>query len=138
MVAIESGILVFAVSVEHTSLVPDCALVELSVQSDAGFAAGREMVDDVGAVDEIQISRACQLFEAERHLEFASANLEVVEVTDVHEDVAPGVLVAQLALDLVLEVLQEASLDTHALPVHFEPVLPRHGRVVRADVTLQL
>jgi hypothetical protein len=64
--------------------------------------------------------------------------LDVPEITEVQEHVAPRVLAFQLAFDLVLEVFQEVTLDPDPPPRHREGI----GRIVHrgefAEVPLEL
>jgi hypothetical protein len=92
------------------------------VNGHADIAAGRKKVADAGPIDEIESRGVRQLVHPERHFEFSAPNLRVPEVLKIDIDVTPGVLSANLTLNLELEMLQKDSLDADTSSGQIEPI----------------
>ena len=74
------------------------------MNGDALTPSGRQHVGRPGPVDEVELGRARQLFETERHLELPGAQLYRATRAQVHEDVSPWPIRVDLTLDLELDV----------------------------------
>ena len=101
----------------------------------ADIAAGRQVGRRERSIREVEIRRARVLFEAERQLELAAHDLHGVELLVVHVDVAPGIVLLQLPLDLEPEEADDHALDADALARQIErPVFVIRERRVRRAI----
>src|SRR5438876_9820011 len=113
-----------AIVPEKARLVSDARIKKLAVGHNAKVPARAEIVADQRPVDKLP---AVQLIHPERDLELPGTNLHLAEVAPVSVDVAPQSqrppvaqveqirdVIADLALDFVLEALGDVAVDANS------------------------
>src|SRR5690349_13659729 len=93
---------VFTIVAEPSRLVFEDPPREPAVRHHADLARRRDDPRQLRAVNEIDTRHARQLFVAEGHLHFSGAHFQRLREFDVDEDVSPGILLPEFALDLEL------------------------------------
>ena len=91
---------VVAVVPEHTALIAEPAVQHAAVDHHADVAAGREQLAEARSIHEILVHLPRQLVETVGNLELSCLYLDVPEITEVQEHVAPRAVAFQLAFHL--------------------------------------